>query len=270
MSRTPQPLRHHSVLLPDGVRLHVVERGDPGGPPVVLVHGWPDSWFSWSRVLAHLDPRLRAVAYSQRGFGESDHPAGGYTLDRFADDLLDLCDALGLGRAHLVGHSFGSFVARRMAEQHPDRVDRLVLIGSADRMGDVLVEEVRAAIADLPEQVPDGFAREFAASTVYREVAPDFFDALVAESRKAPGSVYRDSWEGLVRVDDRDRLRDVTAPTLLLWGDADALFDRGQQDRLLAALPDARLRVYEDTGHCPNWERPEDVAADLNAFLSPR
>ena len=77
---------------------------------------------------------------------------------------------------------------------------------------------------------------------MHREVAPDFFDALVAESRKAPGSVYRDSWEGLVRVDDRDRLRDVTAPTLVLWGDSDALFDRGQQDRLLAALPDARLR----------------------------
>jgi pimeloyl-ACP methyl ester carboxylesterase len=105
---------------------------------------------------------------------------------------------------------------------------------------------------------------------VHREVAPDFFDALVAESRKAPGSVYRDSWEGLVRVDDRDRLRDVTAPTLVLWGDSDALFDRGQQDRLLAALPDARLRVYEDTGHCPNWERPEDVAADVDAFLTPR
>jgi non-heme chloroperoxidase len=56
----------------------------------------------------------------------------------------------------------------------------------------------------------------------------------------------------------------------VLWGDSDALFDRGQQDRLLAALPDARLRVYEDTGHCPNWERPEDVAADLDAVLTPR
>jgi non-heme chloroperoxidase len=56
----------------------------------------------------------------------------------------------------------------------------------------------------------------------------------------------------------------------VLWGDSDALFDRGQQDRRLAALPDARLRVYEDTGHCPNWERPEDVAADLDAFLTPR
>jgi pimeloyl-ACP methyl ester carboxylesterase len=93
---------------------------------------------------------------------------------------------------------------------------------------------------------------------------------LSPRAARPPGSVCRDSWEGLVRVDDRDRLRDVTAPTLVLWGDSDALFDRGQQDRLLAALPDARLRVYEDTGHCPNWERPEDVAADLDAVLTPR
>ena len=269
MSGTTQTLHHDTLTLPGGLRVHAVEQGDPGGPAVVLVHGWPDSWFSWSRVLADLDPRLRAVAYSQRGFGESEHPPGGYALDRFADDLLGLCDALGLERAHLVGHSFGSFVVRRVAEQHPDRVDRMVLIGSADRMGDVLVEEVRAAIADLPDDVPEDFAREFSAGTVHRPVAPEFFDARVAECRKAPGWVYRDSWEGLVRSDDRDRLRDVTAPTLVLWGDSDALFDRGQQDRLLTALPDARLRVYDETGHCPNWERPEDVAADVNAFLLP-
>lgn len=269
MPGTTQTLHHRTVRLHGGLRLHAVEQGDPHGPPVVLVHGWPDSWFSWSRVLAHLDPRLRAVAHSQRGFGESDHPSTGYALDRFADDLVGLCDVLGLGRVHLVGHSFGSFVVRRVAEEHPDRVDRVVLIGSADRVGEDLVEEVRTAIADLPERVPDHFAREFAASTVHRPVTSEFFDALVAESRRAPGWVYRESWEGLVRADDRDRLRDLAAPTLVLWGDCDVLFDRGQQDRLLAALPDARLRVYEDTGHCPNWERPEDVAADLDAFLLP-
>ncbi|MGY1707776.1 alpha/beta fold hydrolase [Geodermatophilus sp. SYSU D00697] len=265
-----EALRHDTVAVPGGLRLQVVEQGDPAGTPVVLVHGWPDSWFSWSHVLPHLDRRLRAVAYTQRGFGESDHPRAGYTIDRFADDLVALCDALGLARTHLVGHSYGSFVVRRMAEEHPDRVDRMVLIGSGDRLGDRLAEEVRTAIADLPEEVPEDFAREFAASTVHRPVPPQFFDALVAESRKAPGWVYRDSWEALVGADDRDRLRDVAAPTLVLWGDSDALFDRGQQDRLVAALPRAELHVLEDTGHCPNWERPEDVAAELDAFLLSR
>ena len=96
MPGTTQTLRHDTVTLPGGLRLDTVGQGGPAGTPVVLVHGWPDSWFSWSRVLAHLDPRLRAVAYSQRGFGDSDRPPAGYGLDRFADDLLYLCDALGL------------------------------------------------------------------------------------------------------------------------------------------------------------------------------
>ncbi|SNT02080.1 Pimeloyl-ACP methyl ester carboxylesterase [Geodermatophilus saharensis] len=270
MSGTTQTLRHRTVLLPGGLRVHAVEQGDPAGPVVVLVHGWPDSWFSWSRVLPHLDPRLHAVAHSQRGFGDSDHPATGYDLDAFADDVVALCDVLGVGRAHLVGHSFGTFVVRRAAQEHPDRVDRMVLMGAADRMGDGLVREVRSAIADLPDPVPVEFAREFQAGTVHRPLPPDFFDAIVAESRKAPAHVFRDVWEGLAHSRDRDRLGDVTAPTLVLWGEADALFDRGQEDRLVAALPDARLRVYPDTGHCPNWERPEDVAADVNAFLLPR
>ena len=59
----------------------------------------------------------------------------------------------------------------------------------------------------------------------------------------------------------------VQCPTLLLWGDRDALFSRADQDQLLAALPDARLRIYEDTGHCPNWERPDAVAADILRFI---
>ncbi|MGY1776964.1 alpha/beta fold hydrolase [Geodermatophilus sp. SYSU D00804] len=269
MSGTTQTLRPRTVTLPGGLRLETVEQGDPGGPVVVLVHGWPDSWFSWSRVLAHLDPRLHVVAYSQRGFGGSDHPRAGYAVDRLAEDLVALCEVLGIGRAHLVGHSHGSFVVRRVAEEHPGLVDRMVLVDSADRVGGRLAAEVRAAIADLPDDVPEGFVREFAASAVYRPVEPAFFDALVAEGRRAPGWVYRDAWEEMVAVDDRDRLGAVTAPTLLVWGDRDALFDRGQQDRLLAALPDARLRIHEGTGHCPNWECPRALAADLDAFLLP-
>ncbi|MGY1729186.1 alpha/beta fold hydrolase [Geodermatophilus sp. SYSU D01062] len=267
MSGTTQTPTPRTVTLPGGLRLETVEQGDPGGPVVVLVHGWPDSWFSWSRVLAHLDPRLHVVAYSQRGFGGSDHPRAGYTMDRLAEDLVALCDALGIGRAHLVGHSHGSFVVRRVAEEHPGLADRMVLVDSADRVGERLAAEVRAAIADLPDDVPEDFVREFAASAVHRPVEPAFFDALVAEGRRVPGWVYRDAWEEMVAVDDRDRLGAVTAPTLLVWGDRDALFDRGQQDRLLAALPDARLLVHEGTGHCPNWECPRDLAADLDAFL---
>src|SRR3712207_4137203 len=123
------PVRHQTVQLASGLRVRYAAQGEPGGEPLVLVHGWPDSWFSYSRVLAHLSPeRYRAYAYDQRGFGATDRPSEGYAIDQFATDLVAFLDAVGLERASLVGHSFGSFVARRAAELHPQRVSRLVLI----------------------------------------------------------------------------------------------------------------------------------------------
>ena len=69
------------------------------------------------------------------------------------------------------------------------------------------------------------------------------------------------------RYDDTQQLARIEAPTFLLWGDRDALFSRTDQDCFMAALPAARLPVYEETGHCPNWERPERVAADIGTFI---
>jgi non-heme chloroperoxidase len=89
----------------------------------------------------------------------------------------------------------------------------------------------------------------------------------VTESRKLPARLWREVLDGLLAFDDAADLGQITAPTLLLWGDRDALFPREQQERLVAAIPDARLLVYPETGHCPNWERPERVVDDLDSFL---
>ena len=77
-------------------------------------------------------------------------------------------------------------------------------------------------------------------------------------------------FDRLLAFDDRDELHTITAPTLLLWGDRDAIFPRKDQDGLVGAIPGARLKVYAETGHCPNWERPQEVAADLMAFMTQR
>ena len=260
-------LRHDSVRLATGLRLHFVEQGNPRGEPVLFLHGWPDSWFTYSRVLPLLPAELRALAVDQRGFGESDHPESGYAITDLAADAVAFLDALGIERATLVGHSYGSFVARQVAIARPERIDRLVLIGTGFVQSNPVIHDLQTALLDLPDPIPVEFAREFQASTAYRPLPPEFFDRIVAESLKIPARLWRPMVEGLLAQDDAAELHRIAAPVLLLWGDKDALFSRADQDRFLAAQPRAELKIYEETGHCPNWERPEDVGADIAAFV---
>ena len=268
MQRTVPQLQFATARLRTGPRIHYAEQGDPEGEPILFVHGWPDSWFSYSRVLPLLTPAYHAYAIDQRGFGDSERPAAGYSIDQFAADAVAFLDAVGVGRATLVGHSMGGFIARRVAETCPERVRRLVLIGSAVTTVNAVMLEVQAVARGLTDPIPLAFVREFQASTIHVPVPEPFFEGLVAESLKAPAHVWRSAFDGLLAFDDAGQLGRITAQTLILWGERDALFSRQEeQERLVAAIPNARLTVYPETGHSPNWERPERVADDLDTFV---
>ena len=128
---TGSDLRFATISLSTGVRLHYAEQGDPNGGTIVFLHGYTDSWYSFSRLLPLLEPaRYHVYAISQRGHGDSDRPDGGYTIDDFAADVAAFLDAVSATRVNLVGHSMGSMVARRVAETYPERVAQLVIIGS--------------------------------------------------------------------------------------------------------------------------------------------
>jgi non-heme chloroperoxidase len=262
-----QNLRFAKVRLATGPQIHYGEQGDGDGEPVVFLHGWPDSWFTFSLVLPLLPPRLRVVVPDQRGFGESERPDSGYTFDDFAADAIALLDALRIEKATIVGHSFGSFVARRTAISRPDRVSRLLLIGTGFAGGNAVTREVRESLKDVPDPVPAGFARDFQASTAYLPVPTEFFERLIVESLKLPARLWRAVIGEIVAYEDSAELAGITAPTRLIWGDRDALFSRDDQDRLLARIRGADLTVYPETGHCPNWERPERLASDLQTFV---
>jgi len=129
-----------------------------------------------------------------------------------------------------------------------------------------VTREVQAAVLDLRDPVPTAFAREFQASTAYAALPEAFFERIVAESLKLPARLWREVFEGLLAYDDAGQLARLTTPTLLMWGERDALFPGEDQDRLVTAIRGARLRTYRDTDHCPNWECPEQVAAELQSF----
>src|ERR671916_2101978 len=119
-----------------GVRLQYAQRGDPTGEPIIFLHGYSDSWFSFSRVLPLLSSEYHAFALTQRGLGDSDKPECCYTLDDFAADVDAFMEAVSIEEATLVGMSGGSFIAQRVALDYPHRVSRLVLISSAVTLRD--------------------------------------------------------------------------------------------------------------------------------------
>jgi non-heme chloroperoxidase len=265
----PNEVHIATTQLATGVRLHYAERGDREGEAIIFLHGYSDSWFSFSRVLPLLSPKYHAFALTQRGHGDSDKPECCYTPDDFAADVDAFMDAVGLEVATVVGASTGALFAQRVVLSYPHRVSHLVLIGAQTPANEAvlgLVEEVRA----LEDPVSPEFVREFQESTIYQPVPQQFLDTVVSESLKLPARVWSDYMEQAVLSIDRDYvlpLREINAPTLILWGEQDPLFPREEQERLAAAIPDATLKVYPETGHAVHWELPEQVVQDLEAFM---
>ncbi|MGB7923693.1 MAG: alpha/beta hydrolase [Pyrinomonadaceae bacterium] len=260
-------LRFADAQLSTGVRLHYAEQGDPSAHPIILLHGYTDSWLSFSGVLPRLAATYRVYALDQRGHGDSDRPEdGAYTFDDYAADVVAFMDAMGLERASLVGHSMGSMVAQRVALNAPQRVARLILIASATTVRNDGVLELQRAVEMLDDPVPVEFAREFQASTVYHPVPDDFMDGAVAASLKVPARVWRGAMEGML-ASHPITLDRILTPTLILWGDHDTIFSRAEQDALVATLADASLKVYAETGHALHWERPEQFVRDVEAFV---
>lgn len=257
-----------TVSLASGLALSFATQGEGDGPAVVMLPGPTDSWRSYQATLDHLPVSVRAVAVSQRGHGDSDKPADGYRIEDYAADVPRLLDALDIERAVLVGHSGSCLVARRVALDHPERVAGLVLEASPTSLGSepALVDFIDSVVSDLADPIDPDFARSFVLDTSSDALDPTMQDILVAEALKVPAHVWKQTFAGLLACDDLAQLARVTAPTLLIWGDADGIVGREMQEALLTRLRDAALIPYPGAGHTPRWEDPRRFAADLATF----
>jgi pimeloyl-ACP methyl ester carboxylesterase len=256
------------VTLPTGVRVNYVERGDPRGTPVILLHGYTDSRRSYDRILRLLPASFHVFAVTHRGHGESGKPDEGYTPSHFAADLAAFLDTMRIESAVIVGHSMGSTVAQRFAIDYPSRTRALVLEGAfLPSPHNQAVREFFQTVRTFTDPVDPKVAREFQQSTLARPVPPEFFETMVSESLKVPARVWKAALEPYLTLDFSDQLTEVAIPTLLVWGDRDGFTGRAEQDALNRAIAGSRLTIYGGTGHCPHWEEPERFAADVVAFV---
>lgn len=256
-----------AARLRSGLVLPYAQAGRPEGVPVVFVHGLADSWWTFEPLLRRLPAALCGYAPTQRGHGDAGRPPDGYGPQDFADDLVEFLDAVEVRRTVLVGASSGGVAARLVAGSHPDRVAGLVLAGvPATLAGRPDVRAPAERVRHLDDPVPRALAEEMMAARTSRPLGRGLFATLVEENLKVPARVWRETVRGLLETDLEATLRGILVPTLVLWGDADSVLPRTDQQRILDAVLGARLVVYEGAGHALYWEEPDRFVRDVAAF----
>lgn len=253
------------VRLANGVRLHYAQQGPESGPVIIMLHGYSDSSFSFSRVMPLMPPEYRVIALDLRGHGGSDQPAGGYRIEDLAADVLLFMDALQIPSALVVGHSMGSFVAQAIADKAPARVTSLVLMGSAPVFANANIRGLSAAVEKLSDPVDRGFVRDFQYSTVALAVPEAFMQKAIANSERMPARVWKQLARGFLEyrpAPARPRVR-----TLVIGGKKDGVFSVAEHEELARQFPDARLELFDDVGHTLHWEDPNRFVQALGRFL---
>jgi pimeloyl-ACP methyl ester carboxylesterase len=277
----------HREAVVNGVRLHYVEAGD--GPPVLLLHGFPQFWYCWRHQIPALAAAgFRALAPDLRGYNLSERPpaVGDYRIEKLVDDVAGLIRHAGRERAIIIGHDWGGAVAWAVAMRCPELVKRLVVINAPHPAA--FTRELRTAVQlrrswyifffQLP-WLPESLVRRgnFAGlEQTFRHdpVRPGTFTEedirLYKEALARPGALtamlnwYRALGRRGLRSKD---VRPVTAPTLLVWGERDRYLGPRLSEGIEQWVPNLRVERLPDASHWVPEEWPQRVNRLLIEFL---
>ena len=286
----PDEWQHRRVMV-NGVHLHFVEAGS--GPLVVLLHGFPEFWYSWRRQLPALaETGFHAAALDLRGYNLSDKPAGvaAYRLEVLLEDVREFIRHAGAERAAIVGHDWGGVVAWHLAMHHPEIVEKLVILNAPHpaayrRELRSLAQLLRSwyiflfQVPGLPEQLFsagdfDVLRRMFRRQPVHPEAFSPEDVRLYQQAMARPGALtaalnyYRALRDPTHRI-SRDEAP-IRVPTLLLWGERDAYLTPRLTEGLNAWVPNLTIVRFPDVSHWVQNDAPERVNRLLIDFLHGR
>jgi 2-hydroxy-6-oxo-octa-2,4-dienoate hydrolase len=256
-----------------GIKTNYLEAGQ--GPPVVLVHGsgpGVTAYANWRLTIPGLARRFHVFAPDMAGFGFSDKP-GRYGMDRWVGQLIGFLDALRLDRACLVGNSFGGGLAIRVAVEHPDRVERLVLMGATGVEFPITegLDQVWGYQPGLENmrKIMDYFA--YSRELVTDELAEVRYRAALApgvqEAYSAMFPAPRQRWVEAMATPE-EKIRAIQHETLIVHGREDKVIPLSNAYRLLDLIERSELHVFARCGHWSQIEWAEDFNALLLRFLS--
>jgi 2-hydroxymuconate-semialdehyde hydrolase len=250
-----------------GIATNIHLAGDDAAPPVLLLHGsgpGVTAWANWRLTLPELSRRFRVVAPDIVGFGFTQRPADvTYDLDTWTAHAIGVLDALGIERAHVVGNSFGGSLAMSIAIRHPDRVSRLVLMGSVG-VPFAITPGLDAVWGYEPSvEAMEGLLHLFAYD---RDLIGPDLARLRYEASVRPGvqEAYRAMFPAPrqraldAMTHSVDEIAAITAPTLVVHGREDLVIPLQNAFDLLGLIDEAQLHVF---GHCGHWTQIEHAAA---------
>jgi pimeloyl-ACP methyl ester carboxylesterase len=251
-----------------GVRIAYDVVGD--GAPVLLIQGLGYGRWGWQPVSERLAGSYRVIAFDNRGYGESDKPAGPYTAAQMAGDAVAVLDAAGVERAHVVGASLGGAVAQELVLRHPDRVEKLVLVATMSGVTSMhpLPEQTTRLMAEAPALDPAVALRRFVENALDPEAEPALVEQIVAlRTLNPPDPAGWAAQAGIwTTFDAWDDLPSISAPTLVVHGEGDAVVDARNAPLIAERIPGAELRLVAG-GHLFFWNRPGELAGLLEEFL---
>lgn len=232
-----------------GYRVHAIHDG--AGRHVVLLHGLVGSSRWWRYTVPGLAPHFAVHAPDLIGFGRSRGTQP--SIPEMARIVRDWMERSGIERAHVVGHSMGGQIAIHMAAEHAHIVDRLVLVDAAGIPRELSFQRATRFVAEIMPPRAWG--------------APRFLPTIAADALRAGPRVFARATVNLLNDDVRPLLGQITAPTLVIWGELDPLTPLRDGREIAAGIPGARLNVYANAAHMPMIDQPVRFNSDVLSFL---